>query len=49
MTDELKERCIEELTWMIGHFDYINKIDSPGKEDSPQLKRAKCLLKELKE
>ena len=53
MTEDLKTRTIKHLTWMIADIDFRNEglverdtgLEKP--EDSPELKDARALLKEL--
>lgn len=44
----LVSQSAESLDWMVQHFNYINQTDSPGKEDSPELRKAKELLERLR-
>lgn len=46
--EDLLDEAADNLEWMIAHFDAINAMDNPGKEDSPELTKAKELLKRLR-
>lgn len=38
----------ESLDWMIQHFEFLNKTDTPDKENSPELTKAKEALAGLR-
>lgn len=38
----------ESLDWMIQHLEFLNKTDTPDKEDSPELTKAKEALAGLR-
>jgi len=48
MEEELKQRVIKTLTWVVAYLDWQNEQTGLEQGDSPELKEAKALLEELK-